>query len=38
MRCWSPAARAAANIDPLKHYLQLGIHEGRSLFPDGVWG
>ena len=28
----------AANVDPLLHYLQFGIHEGRSPFADGVWG
>ena len=29
---------AAAHINPLVHYLQSGIHEGRSTFADGVWG
>jgi serralysin len=28
---------AAARIDPLVHYLQLGIHENRATFADGVW-
>ena len=28
----------AAHINPLVHFLQFGIHEGRSAFPDGVWG
>ena len=28
----------AAQVDPLAHFLQFGIHEGRSPFADGVWG
>ena len=29
---------AAANIDPLAHFLDFGRHEGRSPFADGVLG
>ena len=29
---------AAAHIDPLTHFLQHGMAEGRSAFADGVWG
>ena len=29
---------AAADVNPLAHFLQFGIHEGRSPFADGVWG
>jgi hypothetical protein len=29
---------AAANVNPLAHYLAFGIYEGRSAFGDGVWG
>lgn len=29
---------AAAHINPLTHFLQFGIHEGRSGFADGTWG
>jgi len=29
---------AAAHVDPLLHFLQTGIHEGRSAFADGVFG
>ena len=29
---------AAAHVDPLLHFLQTGLHEGRSSFADGVWG
>ena len=29
---------AAAHVNPLAHFLQFGIHEGRSPFADGVWG
>jgi hypothetical protein len=29
---------AAANVNPLGHYLAFGIYEGRSTFGDGVWG
>ena len=29
---------AAAHVNPLTHFLQSGIHEGRSPFADGVWG
>jgi hypothetical protein len=29
---------AAAGVNPLLHYLALGIHEGRSSHADGVWG
>ena len=29
---------AAAQVDPLAHFLQFGIHEGRSPQADGVWG
>jgi len=29
---------AAAHINPLQHFLQFGIHEGRSPFADGTWG
>ena len=29
---------AAAHVNPLLHYLQFGMHEGRSPFADGVWG
>jgi len=29
---------AAANVNPLEHYLTFGIYEGRSAFGDGVWG
>jgi serralysin len=29
---------AAANIDPLEHYLMFGIYEGRVAVNDGVWG
>ena len=29
---------AAAHIDPLLHFLQVGFQEGRSAFADGVWG
>ena len=28
----------AAHVNPLTHFLQYGIHEGRSAFADGVWG
>jgi hypothetical protein len=28
---------AAADIDPLQHFLQFGIYEGRSSFGDGVF-
>jgi hypothetical protein len=28
----------AAHVNPLNHFLQFGIHEGRSAFADGVWG
>jgi hypothetical protein len=29
---------AASGADPLIHYLQHGVHEGRATFADGVWG
>jgi serralysin len=29
---------AAAQTDPLVHFLRFGAFEGRSAFPDGVWG
>jgi hypothetical protein len=29
---------AAAQIDPLVHFLQFGMLEGRQAFADGVWG
>jgi hypothetical protein len=29
---------ATAHVDPLTHFLQFGIHEGRSPQADGVWG
>ena len=29
---------AGAHIDPLAHFLQSGLQEGRSAFADGVWG
>ena len=29
---------AAAQVNPLEHYLAFGVHEGRSAFADGVWG
>ena len=29
---------AAAHVNPLAHFLNFGIHEGRSAFADGVWG
>ena len=29
---------AAADVNPLQHFLQFGMHEGRSAFADGVWG
>jgi hypothetical protein len=29
---------AAAHVDPLKHFLQYGLQEGRSAFADGIWG
>jgi serralysin len=29
---------AAAGINPLDHFLQFGIHEGRPPVNDGVWG
>ena len=29
---------AAANVNPLAHYLQFGFAEGRQAFADGVWG
>jgi serralysin len=28
---------AAAGVDPLGHYLQFGIYEGRPVVHDGVW-
>jgi len=28
----------AARADPLQHFLQNGIHEGRSAYADGLWG
>jgi hypothetical protein len=28
----------ASHSNPLTHFLQFGIHEGRSSFADGVWG
>jgi len=28
---------AAAGINPLDHYLQFGIFEGRTIVNDGVW-
>jgi len=28
----------AAHVNPLTHFLDNGIHEGRSAFADGVWG
>jgi hypothetical protein len=31
------ATVAAAGIDPLQHYLQFGIYEGRSAFADGMF-
>jgi len=44
-RPWLAATRefddddvAAAHVNPLAHFLQFGIHEGRSSFADGVWG
>ena len=29
---------AATHVNPLTHFLQFGVHEGRSPFADGVWG
>jgi hypothetical protein len=29
---------AAAQVDPLVHFLHFGQHEGRSTSADGVWG
>jgi hypothetical protein len=29
---------AAAHVDPLVHFFQHGIQEGRSSFADGVFG
>ncbi|MFC7538405.1 hypothetical protein ACFQU2_01655 [Siccirubricoccus deserti] len=29
---------AAAGINPMEHFLQFGVHEGRLTFADGVWG
>jgi hypothetical protein len=29
---------AAANINSLTHFLEFGIHEGRSPFADGHFG
>jgi hypothetical protein len=29
---------ANAHINPLTHFLQHGLNEGRSPFGDGVWG
>ena len=28
---------AAAHVNPLDHYLNNGIYEGRSAFGDGIW-
>ena len=28
---------AAAHVNPLDHYLNNGIYEGRSPFADGIW-
>jgi serralysin len=28
---------AAAGVNPLDHYLQSGIYEGRTAANDGVW-
>ena len=32
------AAYPDIHSNPLKHFLDFGIHEGRSPFADGVWG
>jgi serralysin len=29
---------AAAGMNPLDHFLQFGIYEGRQAVNDGVWG
>ena len=29
---------AAAHVNPLDHFLQFGVHEGRSPESDGIWG
>ena len=29
---------AAAGVNPLTHYLQFGIYEGRQTGSDGIWG
>ena len=31
-------ASTSAHVDPLAHFLQFGIHEGRSAFADGTFG
>jgi serralysin len=28
---------AAANINPLEHYLMFGVYEGRTMVNDGIW-
>ena len=28
---------AAANVNPLEHYLMFGIYEGRQMVNDGIW-
>ena len=28
---------AAADVNPLRHFLQFGVYEGRSPFDDGTW-
>jgi hypothetical protein len=29
---------AAANVNPLEHFLRFGIYQGRNAVNDGMWG